>query len=75
MAIEIIGDVHGYESRKNLDQIRKKSIESLVIKVLIYTNVQIQEEMDGVLQDIVSNLPPTPSFIRRGSRSPIPKVK
>jgi very-short-patch-repair endonuclease len=59
----------------NPDQTRKKSIESLGIKVLIYTNVQIQEEMDGVLQDILSNLPPTPSFVRRGSRSPASKAK
>ena len=68
LAIEIIGDVHAYRSRQRSDLIRKAKIESLGIKILFYTNTQIEEEMDGVLQDILSNLPLTPSFIRRGKR-------
>jgi len=69
LAIEIIGDVHGYSTRQRADLIRKEKIESLGIKILFYANTQIQEEIEGVLQDILSNLPPTPSFIRRGSIS------
>lgn len=68
LGIEIIGDVHGYRSRRILDLERKKRIESFGIKLLSYTNTQVIEEIEGVLEDIVSNLPPTPSFIRRGRR-------
>ena len=68
LAIELVGDVHGYKSRQRFDSIRAKKIESLGIKILSYTNMQIQDEMDGVLDDILSNLPLTPSFIRRGNR-------
>ena len=68
LAIELVGDVHGYKSRERFDSIRAKKIESLGIKILSYTNMQIQDEMDGVLDDILSNLPLTPSFIRRGNR-------
>jgi very-short-patch-repair endonuclease len=66
LAIEIIGDVHGYSSRQKSDQIRREKIEALGIKMLFYTNGQINDELDGVLEDITSNLPPAPSFIRRG---------
>ena len=68
LAIEIIGDVHGYANRKKSDSVRDRKIESPGIKILTFTNQQIQDEMDGVLQYILSNLPLTPSFIRRGTR-------
>jgi very-short-patch-repair endonuclease len=66
LAIEIIGDVHGYSNQIKSDAARKKKIESLGIKILVYTNLQVIEETERVLQDILSNLPLTPSFIRRG---------
>ncbi|MCI0614392.1 endonuclease domain-containing protein [bacterium] len=66
LAIEIIGDVHGFTSTKRKDFIRSQKIRSHGIKILTYTNMQVLEEMEGVLNNIVSNLPPTPSFIRRG---------
>ena len=69
LGIEIIGDVHGYTSRRMFDLDRKKKIESFGIKLLSYTNTQVIEEIEGVLEDILSNLPPTPSFIRRGRRT------
>jgi very-short-patch-repair endonuclease len=68
LAVEIIGYVHGYSARKRFDNVRATRMEELGIKILSFTNLQVQEEMDGVLKNILSNLPPTPSFIRRGSR-------
>ena len=62
-----MGDVHGYGGRQKFDLDRKRKIESLGIKLLSYTNLQVVEEMDGVLEDILFNLPPTPSLKRRGS--------
>jgi very-short-patch-repair endonuclease len=67
LAIEIIGDVHGYSRQIKSDLSRKKKIESLDIKILVYTNQQIIEEVEAVLENILSNLPLTPSFIRRGN--------
>ena len=66
LAIEIIGDVHGYSRQIKSDLLRKKKIQSLGIKILVYTNQQVIEESEGVLENILSNLPLTPSFIRRG---------
>src|SRR5262245_52172449 len=37
LAIEIIGDVHGYSDQIRLDDARKRKIESLGIKILVYT--------------------------------------
>ncbi len=66
LAIEIIGDVHGYSRQIRSDLLKKKKIESLGIKILVYTNQKVIEETEGVLENILSNLPLTPSFIRRG---------
>jgi very-short-patch-repair endonuclease len=68
LALEIIGDVHGYSARKRFDLGRAKDLQALGIKILSFTNLQVQDEIDGVLDHILSNLPPAPSFIRRGSR-------
>jgi very-short-patch-repair endonuclease len=66
LGIEIIGDVHGYSQQIRSDLLRKKKIEMLGIKMLIYTNQQVIEETESVLLNILSNLPLAPSFIRRG---------
>lgn len=66
LAIEVIRDVHGYDRRIKFDRTRRRIVESLGIKILIYTNQQVLESTEEVLKDILSNLPPTPSFIRRG---------
>ena len=42
------------------DKIRKEKIESLGMKIFFYTNIQVREEMEGVLQDVLSNLPQPP---------------
>jgi very-short-patch-repair endonuclease len=66
LAVEVIGDVHAYADRERYDLVRSKRMEALGIKILFFTNLQVQEEMHGVLKSILSNLPQTPSFIRRG---------
>jgi very-short-patch-repair endonuclease len=67
LATEIIGNVHANGARPRKDKIRKEKIESLGFKILFYTNTQIRDEIEGVLRDVLSNLPPAPSFIRRGN--------
>lgn len=52
LAVEVDGDVHGYGTRIFSDMKRQKEIERLGIKVLRYTNTDVKENLDHVLQDI-----------------------
>jgi len=54
LAIEIDGDVHGYNSQITYDKQRQRDIEALGIKVLRYTNNDVFHNIEGVLQDILS---------------------
>ncbi len=63
LGIEIIDDVHGYRHRQEFDVRRQREIKSVGVKLLSYTNSQVLEETEGVLRDILFNLPPTPSLI------------
>lgn len=60
LAIEIDGDVHGYNSRTVYDKQRQKDIESLGIKVLRYTNNDVIKNTNGVLHDIITTIPQSP---------------
>jgi very-short-patch-repair endonuclease len=75
LAIEIDGDVHGYIERIETDNRRANYIHSLGIRILRFTNQEIIESMESVLQSILSNLPQTPSFIRRGRKPPTSNEK
>ena len=57
LAIEIDGDVHGYDSQIVYDKQRQKGIESLGIKVLRYTNNEVVHNIDSVLHAILSTTP------------------
>lgn len=57
LAIEIDGDVHGYDSQIVSDKQRQRDIEALGIKVLRYTNNDIIQNIHSVLQDILSTTP------------------
>jgi len=57
LAIEIDGDSHFTTSEyKEDDKKRQKFIESLGIKVLRFTNLEIYKDMEGVLKKIKENL-------------------
>ncbi|MCL4509956.1 MAG: endonuclease domain-containing protein [Bacteroidetes bacterium] len=73
LTIEIDGDVHGYDSRISADLKRQKEIEEIGIKVIRYTNSDVKENLDGVLQNILqeaisdSNEPPlSPLLCKEG---------
>jgi very-short-patch-repair endonuclease len=66
LAIEIDGDVHGYEVRRIQDEDREKSLQKLGIKVLRFTNGEVIESINGVLEQILSNHPLTPSLSKEG---------
>jgi len=58
LAIEIDGESH-FDSIKSkiIDMDRQKSIESVGIKIIRFTNNDIYNNIDGVLQEIIKNLP------------------
>jgi very-short-patch-repair endonuclease len=66
LAVEVIGDVHAYADRERYDSVRSKRIEALGIKILFFTNLEVQEEMNGVLSSILSNLPQNPLLHKEG---------
>lgn len=57
LAIEVDGDTH-YGQNKEADSIRQKYIESLKISFLRFTNREIMENINGVVERIVQELPP-----------------
>ena len=61
LAIEIDGDSHFNESAVQADKIRQKIIEELGIRFLRFTNSDVCENLDGVFETILKNLPPLPS--------------
>ncbi|MCI0444876.1 endonuclease domain-containing protein [bacterium] len=66
LAIEIDGDVHGYQTQRNKDMRKQEYLINLGIKLLRFTNGDITESMDGVLQQILSNHPSSPSLSKEG---------
>ncbi|CAN5567221.1 hypothetical protein BH10BAC5_BH10BAC5_12940 [soil metagenome] len=77
LVIELDGDTHQEVDIKNNDKIRTAFLEGQGLKVLRFTNIEVFRNVRKVLQDIEKsldlhsnsgiNLPPTPSFPRRGS--------
>lgn len=57
LAIEVDGDIHGIENRMKLDRGRQRYIESLGIRVLRYSNLEVLHNLQDVLNDILHATP------------------
>ena len=66
LAIEIDGDVHGYNPQRRKDKQKEEYLRTLGVKLLRFTNGNITDSMDWVLKKIASNHPPTPSLSKEG---------
>ena len=53
LIIEIDGDVHAYVEREKYDEEREKILESEGFKIVRYTNYEVYNNLDGVLEDIL----------------------
>ena len=73
LAIELDGDVHGYNSRIVYDKQRQSEIESLGIKVLRYTNNDVIKNINGILQDIVIKTTPQSPPSQGGDKGEVEK--
>lgn len=54
LAVEIDGSIHGNEDVKKNDELRQAHLESLGISFLRFTNQQVLNELESVLQKINS---------------------
>ncbi len=52
LVIEVDGDSHGTEVAQKYDDERQKEIERLGLKVIRFTNEDVLQNMDGVLESI-----------------------
>jgi very-short-patch-repair endonuclease len=66
LVVEIDGSQHFIKNNKEYDKIRSNYFEGLDIKVLRFTNAEINTSLDGVLQKIISMVR-TPSLIKEGA--------
>jgi very-short-patch-repair endonuclease len=66
LVIELDGESHGYQT--DYDQIRTAYLEKLGYKVLRFTNREVMENMEGVLESIalLIETPPLPTLSPEG---------
>ena len=57
IGVEIDGDSHFTKEQKKYDAIRSEYVGALGIKILRYTNEEIMNNLNGVLEDISTHLP------------------
>ena len=55
LGVEVDGDSH-YIDETNQDLTRRKNIESFGIRIIRFTNKDISENIEGVLEKIIENL-------------------
>ena len=58
LVIEIDGDSHYNESAAKYDIKRQEYLESLGLRVIRFTNMEVYKSLEGVIEIIMQNLPP-----------------
>jgi len=53
LVIEVDGDSHGTEEARKNDEVRQREIEALGLRVLRFTNEDVRERIDAVLEKIM----------------------
>lgn len=68
LAIEVDGDVHAEAGQIIKDMGKQLYFTQLGVTVLRFTNGEILESMDGVLEKILSTTPSAPSLSKEGEQ-------
>ena len=73
LVVEIDGDVHAEKAQQIKDRQRERHLRSLGLQVIRYTNDEVLNNLNGVLEHLLSVLSssstsPCPSLQRRGNR-------
>ena len=55
IAIELDGRQHGFENNREADKVRDLELQALGIRVLRYTNTEINNNFSGVCSDILKH--------------------
>ena len=74
LVIEIDGDVHAAKTQRIKDRERERHLRSLGLQVIRYTNDEVLNNLNGVLEHLLSVLSsdstsPLPSLQRRGTKA------
>ncbi len=75
VVIELDGSQHGKEENKENDIIRDNELKQLGIKVIRYTNIQINNSFNEVCRDILKNIGISEEEFVIGINSPSRKEK
>ena len=67
LIIEVDGSQHGEATGEIRDAVRDAHFKAKGFTILRFWNFQINREMDGVIDHILSSLPPTPPALRATS--------
>ena len=67
MVIEIDGSVHNKEDVKINDAIRQKEIEALGISILRFTNTQVKNNIEKIVEDISKKIKELQSISNQSS--------
>ena len=70
LAIEVDGAIHFEEGHEEKDVIRQKRLESLGVVVLRFSDLDVRNNLDWVLEEIkhtIEAIEPTPSPSKEGS--------
>ena len=68
--IELDGSQHYEAINKLMDIKRDNYFQSLGIKILRYSNLDVNSNFNGVCEDILKNITPHPSFAKQNPPSP-----
>ncbi len=71
LVIEIDGKIHDLPRRKDYDQIREEEIKARNLRVIRFSNDEIVNDLEQVLQTITAFLPPSPSLPHPPTPSPL----
>ena len=77
LIIEVDGDIHGFYDQIKKDKERQDFLESLGFIVYRYTNIDIMNNLNGVLEDLISKIEsnplssttPSPSLSKEGNNT------
>ena len=66
--VEIDGGGHYTEEGQAYDTVRSETLESIGISILRFSNTEVLNQLDSVLERIWEPTPPTPSLKKRGKQ-------